>query len=101
MLFSPGFTAYVGTWGGVTCSQNLTPVENTGAGLWTEKMFRSAMRTGKHMGMGRPIMPPMPWPGAGGLSGEDLAAVFAYLKSIPPIKNAVPGPLTLDDYLAK
>jgi mono/diheme cytochrome c family protein len=100
VLFSPGFTAYVGTWG-VTASQNLTPDENTGTGLWTVEMFKNAMRTGKHMGMGRPIMPPMPWPNVGGLSDEDLAAVVAYLKSIPPIKNAVPGPLSLDDYLAK
>jgi len=51
--------------------------------------------------MGRPIMPPMPWQGIGGMSDEDLAAVYAYLKSLPPIKNAVTGPLSLDDYFAK
>ena len=100
VLFSPGFTASVGPWG-VACSQNLTPDENTGIGLWTEEMFKSALRTGKHMGMGRPISPPMPWAAVGGLSDEDLAAVYAYLKSIPPIKNAVPGPLSVEDYLAK
>jgi len=54
-----------------------------------------------HLGMGRPIMPPMPWQGIGGMSDEDLAAVYAYLKSLPPIKNAVTGPLSLDDYFAK
>jgi mono/diheme cytochrome c family protein len=100
VLFSPGFTASVGRWG-VTCSQNLTPDANTGIGLWTEEMFKTALRTGKHMGSGRPISPPMPWPGVGSMSDEDLAAVYAYLKSIPPIKNAVPGPLSVDDYLAK
>jgi mono/diheme cytochrome c family protein len=100
VLFSPGFTGYVGTWG-VTCAYNLTPEENTGTGLWTEEMFRNALRTGKHMGKGRPIMPPMPWPGVGGMSDEDLGAVFAYLKSLPPVKNAAPAPLSLDDYLGK
>ena len=100
VLFSPGFTASAGPWG-VTCAQNLTPDENTGIGLWTEEMFKNAMRTGKHMGMGRPIMPPMPWQTIGSASDEDLAAVYAYLKSLPPIKNAVIGPLSLDDYFAK
>jgi hypothetical protein len=85
----------------VTCAQNLTPDENTGIGLWTEEMFKNALRTGKHMGMGRPIMPPMPWQAIGGASDEDLAAIYAYLKSLPPIKNAVTGPLSLDDYFAK
>jgi hypothetical protein len=100
VLFSPGFTASAGPWG-VTCAQNLTPDENTGIGLWTEEMFKNALRTGKHMGMGRPIMPPMPWQAIGGASDEDLAAVYTYLKSLPPIKNAAPVPMSLDDYLAK
>jgi mono/diheme cytochrome c family protein len=99
VLFSDDFTAAVGPWG-VTCSANLTPDENTGLGLWTEEMFVNAMRTGKHMGAGRPIMPPMPWFQVAELTDEDLKAVFAYLKSLPPVKNAVPAPMTLDDYAA-
>jgi len=35
----------------------------------------------------------MPWPATGKLSDDDLKAVFAYLKSIPPIRNKVPEPL--------
>jgi mono/diheme cytochrome c family protein len=99
VLFTEDLTASVGPWG-VTCSANLTPDENTGIGLWTEEMFVNAIRTGKHMGMGRPIMPPMPWPNVATLTDEDLKAVYAYLRSLPPVKNAVPAPMTLDDYAA-
>ena len=99
VLFSEDLTACVGPWG-VTCAANLTPDENTGIGLWTEEMFMNAIRTGKHMGAGRPIMPPMPWFSVAELTDDDLSAVFAYLRSLPPVKNPVPAPMTLDDYAA-
>ncbi|MBP9549761.1 MAG: hypothetical protein KBE86_11450 [Chitinophagales bacterium] len=38
----------------------------------------------------RPIMPPMPWQAYRNLPDEDLKAIWAYLQSLPPIKNAVP-----------
>jgi len=82
-------TAWAGPWG-VTYTPNLTPDENTGLGIWTEDMFIRAMRTGKHMGTSRQIQPPMPWMNVGKLTDEDLKAVFAYLRSIPPIVNHVP-----------
>jgi hypothetical protein len=53
-------------------------------------MFLKAMKTGKHMGTSREIQPPMPWPWIGKATDEDLKAIFAYLKSIPPITNHVP-----------
>jgi cytochrome c553 len=58
-------------------------------------MFINAMRTGKHLGVkeGRPILPPMPWENLNRLSDEDLKAIFAYLKSLPAIKNKVPDPM--------
>jgi len=55
------------------------------------------MRTGKHMGEGRPILPPMPWEFIGDMSDDDLKAVFAYLKSLPPTKNMVPQPVAPPD----
>jgi hypothetical protein len=45
------------------------------------------------MGVGRPIQPPMPWPFYKELSDADLEAIFAYLQSLPPIRNKVPEPL--------
>lgn len=82
-------TAYAGPWG-VTYAPNLTPDEVTGMGIWTEEMFVTAMHTGKHLATSRMIMPPMPWPAYRNLPDEDLKAIFAYLRSIPPIRNQVP-----------
>lgn len=88
-----GMTAWAGPWG-ISYAANLTPDANTGLGIWTEEMFLSAMRTGKHMGAGRPILPPMPWQAAANLTDADLKAMFAYLQSLPAIANRVPEPVT-------
>lgn len=85
-------TAWSGPWG-VSFAANLTPDPETGLGKWTAQNFSEALRTGRHMGRGRPILPPMPWPNAARLTDEDLRAMFAYLQSIPPIQNRVPEPL--------
>jgi hypothetical protein len=87
-----GNTAWAGSWG-ITYSANLTPDTNTGLGIWTEDMFLKAMRTGKHMGAGRAILPPMPWRSLAALDDDDLKAIYAYLRTIPGIKNEVPKPV--------
>ncbi len=84
-------TAWAGPWG-ISYTSNLTPDQNTGIGIWTEDMFIKSMRTGKHMGTSRTILPPMPWPWYGKMRDEELKSIFAYLKSIPPIHNRVPDP---------
>jgi mono/diheme cytochrome c family protein len=81
-------TAFGGPWG-ISYAINLTPDE-TGLSNWTEEMFVQAMRTGRHAGVGRPILPPMPWHSLAAMTDADLKAVFAYLRSIPPLKNTVP-----------
>lgn len=86
------FTAWVGPWG-VSFAKNLTPDNETGTGRWTEEIFIKALRTGKDMGVGRPILPPMPWPTIGQLPDEDLKCIFAYLQSLPAISNKVPDPI--------
>jgi hypothetical protein len=49
------------------------------------------LRSGKHFGgNGRAILPPMPWMNIGRMTDEDLKSVFAYLRSLKPIRNAVP-----------
>jgi mono/diheme cytochrome c family protein len=87
-----GMTAWTGPWG-ISYAANLTPDQNTGLGIWTEEMFIKAMRTGKHMGESREILPPMPWQNVGQTTDEDLKALYAYLRSIPAIKNRVPEPV--------
>jgi hypothetical protein len=44
------------------------------------------------MGAGRPILPPMPWFWYNQLPDDDLKAIYAYLKSLPPTMNKVPPP---------
>lgn len=85
-------TAWAGPWG-VSFTANLTPDPETGLGRWTEESFIKAIRTGKHQGQGRPILPPMPWPQYRTATDEDLRAVWAYLQSVPAIKNRVPQPI--------
>lgn len=91
-LTNAHFTAWAGPWG-VSFAANLTPDDKTGIGTWKEEDFIKAIRTGKHMGTGREILPPMPWPMIRNMTDEDLKSIFAYLKSLPAVPNLVPGPI--------
>ena len=91
---TPSLTAWAGPWG-ISYGSNLTPDEETGLGSWNEEVFIEAMRTGLHLGQGRPILPPMPRAIAEATDG-DLRAIFAYLASIPPIRNEIPDPLIIE-----
>lgn len=93
MVVSAGTnTAYAGPWG-TTFTANLTPDNETGLGQWTQKDFIATIRTGRHMGRGREVLPPMPIPVYNNFTDADLAAIFAYLRTIPAIPNRVPEPL--------
>lgn len=91
ILFNQMLTNYVGPWG-ISFSANLTP-DSTGIGSWTEAQFLKAIREGKYKGLdnSRPLLPPMPWQEYRNATDEDLKAVFAYLKSLKPIRNVVPA----------
>jgi cytochrome c553 len=78
---------------GVVVSRNLTPDKETGLGDWTVDQFIATMKTGRHQGKGRPLLPPMPWPVVGSLNDEDIRSLFAYLQSLPPASNRVPQPI--------
>jgi hypothetical protein len=86
------FTVWAGAWG-VSFTRNLTPDTNTGLGSWTEDMFLNTIRNGKHQGEGRPLLPPMPWQNLKQMKEEDLKAIWAFLRTLPPINNAVPDPV--------
>ena len=98
----PEITCFVGPWG-ISYAANLTPDSTTGIGAWSENTFMKALRTGKHMGQenGRPIMPPMPVEYIGKMSDEDLRAIYAYLRSVPPVSNKVPTPVPPNEVMAK
>jgi hypothetical protein len=85
-------TAFAGPWG-VSFTANLTPDPETGLGKWTVDTFVAAMRTGRHEGKGRPVLPPMPVENVAALTDSDIRDLFAHLQSIPPIRNRVPAPV--------
>ena len=90
VLIGPTNTSFAFPFG-VVYAMNLTPDMSTGTGSWTEQMFVDAFRNVKHMGGdGRTILPPMPWPSMASLSDADMVSIFAFMRSIPPIVNAVP-----------
>ena len=84
-------TAFAGPWG-VSYTANLTPDRLTGIGIWTEDTFVKTIRTGRHWGVSRQILPPMPWQVYRNMTDEDLKSVYAYLRTIKPIHNQVPDP---------
>jgi hypothetical protein len=91
--FASTMTAASGPWG-VSFSANLTPDPDTGVLRdFTEQQFIQTLRTGRHQGQGRQILPPMPWQVYGQMTDDDLKAVFAYLRQIPAVKNRVPDPI--------
>lgn len=91
-LTTNDMTAWAGPWG-VSFAANLTPDKTTGLGSWTEAAFIKSMRTGRHKGVLRDILPPMPWQDLGKLTDEDLKTMFVYLRSLKPIQNKVPEPI--------
>ena len=85
-------TAWAGPWG-VSFTANLTPDIETGLGRWSEADFIRTIRTGRHMGRGREVLPPMPIAVYNHFTDRDLKAIYAYLRTIPPIRNKVPDPV--------
>jgi mono/diheme cytochrome c family protein len=80
---------------GTIRSSNITPDEATGIGAWTKEIFLAKFKLFEHpdstslsiAAMGFPSV--MPWTMYAGMTGRDLEAIFAYLKAVPPKKNAV------------
>ncbi len=72
----------------VVVTANITPDPETGIGKWTDAEIKTAMTTGVRPG-GRHLSPPMPYPFFKNMTDEDIDAVIAFLRTIPPIRNAV------------
>ena len=87
-LLSGSELGWQGPWG-VTFPRNLTPDSATGIGSWTEDQIVTAVREGRRPD-GSPLLPPMPWPMYAHMTDEDVHALAAYLKSIPPVVHEMP-----------
>jgi mono/diheme cytochrome c family protein len=80
-LVDPAFTVY---------AANITPDKETGIGDWTDEEIIRAIREGKD-DAGGIIFPPMPVPTYNNMSDDDVKAIVAYLRTLKPIHNLVPG----------
>jgi len=76
---------------GVWIGGNLTPDKETGLGNWTTEQIVAALTKGETP-QGRRLSEIMPWPALSHLTPDDAHALAAYLQSLPPVHNAVPGP---------
>ena len=81
-------TAWAGPWGN-SYAANLTPDRETGiGGRYTEAAFIKTIRTGVKP-EGEQLAPPMPWPVYRNMTDEDLKSIYAYLNTLPAVKNIV------------
>ena len=67
---------------------NITPDPETGIGRWTDAEVALAIREGRRPD-GSIIGPPMPIELYRGIADRDLAAMVAYVRSVPAVRNAV------------
>jgi mono/diheme cytochrome c family protein len=71
----------------VVSSINLTP-DPSGIPHYTEAIFLQTIRTGRVAGV-RPLSAAMPWVFFRTLTDRDLSDVYAYLRTVPPVRHRV------------
>ena len=81
--------------GGEIFSANITPDPETGIGKWTEAQFVDRFKSVANadeasLALNGRKNTEMPWRDYGGMTTEDLSAIFAYLKTLTPVRHAVP-----------
>jgi mono/diheme cytochrome c family protein len=91
----PGSAPFAGgvafeTQFGIVYSTNITPDAETGIGRWTEEQFRSATREGLRPN-GDHLYPVFPYTAFTKLSDADVKALFAYLRTVPPVRQSAPA----------
>lgn len=81
---------------GIVYPANLTPDIETGIGSWSQQDIIRMIQTGmsKHGGQALPVMP---WPSYASIHADDVVAISAYLKSLPPVRHKVPADVKRGD----
>jgi mono/diheme cytochrome c family protein len=74
---------------GTIYSTNITPDEASGLGRWTQQQFIDALRRGVRPN-GEHLYPAFPYTSFTLISDADAAALFAYLKSLKPVRYVAP-----------
>jgi mono/diheme cytochrome c family protein len=92
----PGGTPYSGgdplpTPFGTIYAPNITPDRKTGIGDWSRDEFARAVRDGVRRD-GALLYPAMPYTNYTKMTDQDLDALWAYLRSLPPVAHQVPQP---------
>ena len=75
--------------GRIVTTANITPDPETGIGKWSEDEFVRLLRFGVRPDQRVTVYPMVPYPE---LSDDDARAIYAYLRTVPPIVNEVPPP---------
>lgn len=71
---------------GAIYSPNITPDRDTGIGAWTFEEFKQAVHSGIRAD-GKYLYPAMPFDAFTGISEDDLKALWAYFRSVPPVRR--------------
>jgi mono/diheme cytochrome c family protein len=74
---------------GTVYSTNITQDKETGLGSWTDQQIHDALVKGIRSDGSR-ILPVMPYEAYSGMAQEDLKALIAYLRTLKPVKKAIP-----------
>jgi mono/diheme cytochrome c family protein len=77
-----GGTEFPGPWG-VSVSRNITSSKTKGIGAWSDAEIKRAITQAKSRD-GSPLKPPMDYGRYGKMSGPDLDALVAWLRTVPP-----------------
>src|SRR5438552_11765027 len=76
---------------GVFVGPNITPDKKTGIGGWTPEQIVKAIQVGERPD-GRILAPIMPWHAFATFTADDAMAIAAFLQSLNPVSNQIPGP---------
>src|SRR5499425_1291765 len=72
---------------GTVYSSNITPDRQTGIGGWTDEQIITAIRLGRRPNGDR-LLPVHPFTSFNGMADEDLRALVAFLRTVPPVHRA-------------
>jgi mono/diheme cytochrome c family protein len=84
-LLGAGGMHFNGPWG-LSVSKNITSDAEQGLGKWTDAQIERAIRTGIDKD-GHPLKPPMGYGYYSKVSADDMAALIAWLRSLPAKKT--------------
>ena len=92
LTLAGGQTFRLAVWGDVV-SANLTSDNETGIGRLSDDDLKRAFTRGIKRDETRMLPFPMGWPAFASLSEPDQNAIVAFLRTLPPVKNAIPAPV--------